>query len=393
MKMKILALAGAGKICREAALDLVTFGNFERITIADYNEDEARNVAQRLNSSNVDWCKIDIRNQKETIKIMQAYDLVMDGSTISLNDLSTACIAEAGCHGINLNGFGKEYKYGNIFKQSGKIMVPGFGMTPGTTNMMTVYVVDQMDEVESVRISHGAFRPFAFSESIAETTMYEYDPSLAGRVVYENGKFVQVPPFARPLEVQLPEPYGKHVQYIIPHSETITLAEYLKPKNIKLIEVRGTWPPENMRLLSELYNWGFLQNTAIEINGHKIGIMEAISKFLINSEKAKNTELYGYALHVEVVGIMNGKKVKYIVTHTHPASDGSVPGWEKLRAYTRCVGIPFAIAVHMIAKHKYSGEGVLIPEKIFDPKDIFIELKKRDIHIHEEVHELGITKI
>lgn len=386
--MKILALAGAGNISREAALDLVTHGNFERITIADYNEDEARNVAQWLNSSNVDWCKIDIRNQEETIKIMQAYDLVMDGSTISLNDLSTACIAKAGCHGINLNGFGEEYKYGNIFKQYDKIMVPGFGMTPGTTNMMAVYVADKMEEVESVRISHGAFRPFAFSESITETTIYEYNPSLAGRVVYEDGKFVQVPPFARPLEVQLPEPYGKHVQFIIPHSETITLAEFLKSKNVKLIEVRGTWPPDNMSLLRELYNWGFLKNTTVEINGYKIGIMDAIGRFLINSEKAKNTDLYGYALHVEVIGFINGNKVKYVVTHTHPASDGSVPGWEKLRAYTRCVGIPFAIAVHLICEHKFSGVGVSIPEKVFNPKDIFNELKKRDILIHENIQEL-----
>jgi hypothetical protein len=34
----------------------------------------------------------------------------MDGTTIALSDQSTACIAKAGCHGINLNGFGQEHK-------------------------------------------------------------------------------------------------------------------------------------------------------------------------------------------------------------------------------------------------------------------------------------------
>ena len=40
----------------------------------------------------------------------------MNGTTITLNGLSTACIAEAACHGINLNGFGEEYRYDAIFK-------------------------------------------------------------------------------------------------------------------------------------------------------------------------------------------------------------------------------------------------------------------------------------
>ena len=39
---------------------------------------------------------------------MIGYDIVMDGTTIKLNGLSTRCIAEAGCHGVNLNGFGEE---------------------------------------------------------------------------------------------------------------------------------------------------------------------------------------------------------------------------------------------------------------------------------------------
>jgi len=35
--MKVFVLGGAGKIIREAALDLVTHGNFAKITIADHN--------------------------------------------------------------------------------------------------------------------------------------------------------------------------------------------------------------------------------------------------------------------------------------------------------------------------------------------------------------------
>ncbi|MDX9820718.1 MAG: saccharopine dehydrogenase C-terminal domain-containing protein [Syntrophales bacterium] len=389
--MKVFCLGGAGKICREAALDLVQFSDFEKITVGDFNEDEGRKVVKWLKDKRVDFVKVDIvHDRKGAVRAMKGYDIVMDGTTISLNDRSTAIIAEAGASGINLNGFGEEYKYDKKFKANGRIHVPGFGMTPGTTDMMAKYIIDKLDKVDTIRISHGAFRPIAFSASIAETTSYEYDPALPIRVVYEKGTFIQVPPFARPLDVELPAPYGTHPQYIIPHSETQTVAAYCKAvgKKPNLIEVRGTWPPQNMQLVRAMYDWGILRNEKVKIAGVEVGVLDVISKYLQNSKIGRETTLYGYSLHVDVTGTRGDKRVRIILYHTHPASDGSVKGWEKLRAYTRNVGIPMSIGVQMIARGKAMGEGVVMPEFAFDPKDIFNELKKRDIFMHEKVVKL-----
>lgn len=384
--MKILCLGGAGRIGREAVSDLVQFSSFRKITVADIRPEEAETVAASFRDPRVDSCFTDIFQERETIRKMKEYDIVLDGLTISHNKQSASCIAEAGCHGLNLNGFGEEYAFHESFLKKGKIFVPGFGMTPGVTNMMVVSAAERLEQVETVRVSHGSFRPLAFSPSITETTVYEYDPLLPGRLVYENGEFIQVPPFARPREIELPSPYGTHTQYIIPHSETKTLAEFLKDKGIRLIEVRGTWPSANMQLLKTLYDWEFLHNETIRLPGKKesFGIMEAVSHHLLRSQKGKKTELYGYALHAEIEGIDgNGQAVRYTLVSTHPSSDGSVPGWEALRAYTRSVGIPAAVGVQLISEGRYQGSGVLIPEKVFRPADIFNELKKRHILIRE----------
>ncbi len=388
--MKVLCLGGAGKICRESALDLVQFSDFNEITIGDYDEKAGMEVVRWLNDPKVNFKRVNVKDRTETVATMKGYDIVMDGTTIKLNGLSTACIAEAGCHGINLNGFGAEYPCDPLFKKHGRTHVPGFGMTPGTTDMMAKYAIDRLDQVDTVRISHGAFRPIAFSASITETTTTEYDPKLPDRIVYEDGKFVQVPPFARPLDVELPHPYGTHPQYIIPHSETKTVAAYLEEqgKQARLIEVRGTWPPQNMQLIRALYDWGILRNDKIKIAGVEIGIMDAVSTYLMQYPIGQETKLYGYALHIDVTGTKDGKKLRYLLTHTHPASDGSVKGWEKLRAYTRCVGIPMGIATAMIAKGKVKRTGVVMPEFAFDPEEIFQELKKRQILIHIQVENL-----
>jgi saccharopine dehydrogenase-like NADP-dependent oxidoreductase len=317
---------------------------------------------------------------------MRGYDIVVDGTTISLNDISTRCIGAAGCHGINLNGFGEEYQYDELFRDQGKVHVPGFGMTPGVTNMMAVHAADQLDRVDTIRVSHGAFRPIAFSRSIAETTTYEYDPKLPGRVVFEEGEFKQVAPFARPREIELPEPYGTHTQYIIPHSETKTLADFLGDTGVRLIEVRGTWPPGNMQLIRALYDWGILRNPKVALGGGEVGVLDAVAEYLINSEQGTTTELYGYALHVEVTGTTNGQEATHVLTHTHPPSDGSVPDWAGLRAYTRNVAIPFAIGAQLIASGQINDvAGVVIPERVFRPGEIFEALQQRDLHVHHDI--------
>ncbi|KGP73807.1 saccharopine dehydrogenase family protein [Pontibacillus yanchengensis] len=386
--MKVFCLGGAGKIAREAILDLVQYSSFTHITVGDYNVEEAKRVAEWLDDERVDVQFVDVRDFEKTVEKLKPYDIVMDGTTITLNGLSTKCIAAANCHGVNLNGFGEENASHALFQQNGKTCVAGFGMTPGVTQMMAMHAANQLDTVESIRVSHGSFRPIAFSKSITETTTYEYNPDLPSRVVFEKGEFIQVPPFARPREIDLPEPFGKTEQYIIPHAETVTLAEALEHKDLQLVEVRGTWPEPNMRLMKALYEYGFTRNDTITVNNQEVGILDCISDYLGNSQEGQTTNLYGYALHVEVIGQKDEHTKQHILTHTHPLSDGSVEGWENLRAYTRNVGIPMAIAAELIAQGHVNETGVVIPEYAFSPNDIFTELTKRSIAIHEDVNQI-----
>jgi lysine 6-dehydrogenase len=385
--MNVFCLGGAGRIAREAVLDLLRFGRFGRITVGDVDPAATRSVFNG-HLDHIDVVPVDVNDEGDTIAKLRGHDIVLDGTTIRLNRQSTRCIALAGCHGINLNGFGDEYAFDATFKEQRKLHVPGFGMTPGVTNMLAVHAASKLDAVETVRVSHGAFRPVAFSRSIAETTTYEYDPDLPSREVFEDGQFVQVPPFARPLDIQLPAPYGLQRQYIIPHSETRTLAGFLRNKGVRLIEVRGAWPEPNMRLLAALHEFGILRNPRVRVGATTVGVMDVIAEHLLQCPEGTTTERYGYALHVEVVGTVDDRRERHVLTHTHPPGDGSVPEWARLRAYTRCVGIPFAVGVHLIAAGRARGVGVLSPEYVFSPTDVFDALRRRDIHIHHHVTRL-----
>ncbi|MGL4522873.1 MAG: saccharopine dehydrogenase family protein [Bacilli bacterium] len=384
MKKKIFCLGGAGSIAREAVYDLFENEPEFHIRIADINSEAARVFAESFESERVDWIHTDLTQIEATVEQMKGFDVVLDGTQITMNGISTECIAKAGCSGINLNGFGAEKEWNDWFVQQSKTLIAGFGMTPGLTQLMCMDSAQHFAIIDDVYVSHGSFRPIAFSRAIAETTRYEYDPSLPTRVVYHNGEFVQVPPFALPKDIQLPEPYGMTTQYIIPHSETITLAKHLAAKGVQNIETRGTWPKENMKLLAALYDWGILNNEAINVNDKEIGIMDCIGEYLVQCEKGKKTALYGYALHVECTGTLHdGTKATSIHTHTHPASDGSVKEWAGLRAYTKNVGIPFGIACAALAKGEVKQVGVIDPEQVFLQPHVFFEaLGRRGIVVH-----------
>ncbi|MEE2946744.1 MAG: saccharopine dehydrogenase C-terminal domain-containing protein [Verrucomicrobiota bacterium] len=386
--MKIFCLGAAGRISRESVLDLLQSDTVEKVTIGDNNESAGQEVVEWLEDDRVDFVKVDVFQADQTAALIQGYDLVMDGTPISINHESTQCIAQAGVHGVNLNGTGPEFAFHDAFLKSGKTYVPGFGMTPGITNVMARYAHDRLETIDTIRISHGAFRPFAFSPAITETTRIEYEPDLESRIVFENGEFKQVEPFARPLKVTLPEPFGTHTQYIIPHAETQTIPKSFKEKGVRLVEVRGTWPPANMQLLRALYDWGFLENKTVNVDGVEVGVMDAIASYLLQSKQGTTTQLYGYALHVEVTGKENGKPICYTLTSTHPASDGSIAGWEDLRAYTRSVGIPMSIAAQLILDGQANAVGVVAPELAFDPEVVFAELEKRQIVIHIDKQEV-----
>ena len=143
-----------------------------------------------------------------------------------------------------------------------------------------------------------------------------------------------------------------------------------------------------MQLIRALYDWGFMRNDTIQVRGQEFGVMEAVAAHLMQAPEGRETELYGYALHVEVVGTCEGERLQHTLWHTHPASDGSQPGWEKLRAYTRNVGIPMSIGAQLLARGLVKKTGVLTPEEAFEPEMIFSELRQRGMLIHQRVEKI-----
>lgn len=51
----------------ESILDLVQYSSFEKITVADFNEEEGRKVVEWLNDPRVDFVKINVLDHEDTV--------------------------------------------------------------------------------------------------------------------------------------------------------------------------------------------------------------------------------------------------------------------------------------------------------------------------------------
>jgi saccharopine dehydrogenase-like NADP-dependent oxidoreductase len=384
--MKALVLGGAGYICSETVRDLVETNSFSLFTIADVAEERAKDLMRDIGDDRIHFRQIDVGDLEQLTNTMKDYDIVISGLPSKYNEITVDSAVKAKVNGLNLSSRPTLEKFDAAARKTDILFVPGVGMSLGVANLLAKYGADQMDRVDEIYLSHGAFRAIAQSPGLTATALGEYDPDSDRRLIYDNGKYILVPPFSREKMIELPEPFGTTPQWIIPHEEVRTLPKYIK--GVKRIEPRGTWSPKAMRLLRALYDFGFLRNDKIKIEGVEIGSRDFVAAHLNQVPEGKELDLWGYALHVEVVGMREGKKVRHIYTTTHPPP--SVEGWEGTRSYAKCVGIPLSIGAQMIASGKIKAKGVVDPEGAFDPIDFIKELARRGINVHEKVEETHV---
>jgi len=373
---KAIILGGVGAVGIEATYDLIEYSDFEEILIADHNIKKAEELVRKVGDRRVSAVKIEVEEAELIKELMKDFNIVINALPFRYDYIITKYSVELGLNGVDVACNDDQFIFHSKALKKGLTYVPGVGATPGTSNLMAKKAVEFLDEVHTIEIFWAAFRSTAPSPGLLYTTIWEFDPNLKERVIYENGEFKVVEPFSGIKEVEFFSLIGKRNTVYVPHSETWTLPEYLgkKPKNVY---VRGTWPDETMNLLKTLLYYNFYSNSPIEIDGVYIKPMDFIYKYLLHNPEAKKTKIWGYGLRVEAIGKKDGKDVKVIVMNKHPDPDN----WGGYRAYFKCIGIPLSIGAQLIASGKINRKGVIPPEAAFNPDIFFRELRYRGIEI------------
>src|SRR5437016_6190235 len=157
--MQIIVLGGAGAMGRITVRTLTEFSDVDQITIADYNEERAHEVAAALASSKLEVKQIDVNDEERLRKLLHGADAVLNAVEYVFNlPVLRACIQEK-VHYADLGGlFHMTRKLMDLSAEAeaaGITAMVGMGGTPGVTNLLARAAVDQLDSVDSIKVQLG----------------------------------------------------------------------------------------------------------------------------------------------------------------------------------------------------------------------------------------------
>jgi saccharopine dehydrogenase-like NADP-dependent oxidoreductase len=374
----ILALGGVGSVGRAALEDVLKHGPFDEVVVGDIDVARARRVVREIGDRRLGVVKVDAGKIAELRKVVKGFDVVMNALPFKYDVAVTRACVSAGVSGCDVSSVEEQFAMDAVARGRGIVFVAGVGATPGITNIMVSKAGKILDRLEEVKICWAAFRATAPSPGLLETTLWEFEPNNPERV-YFDGTFKHVPPFAGAELVDFGHPIGRHEVYYVPHPETKTIPRSFP--SVRKVEVKGTWPPETMNMLRFLLDYGCYSGKPVKVGRRRVLPLQLIQEVLLNMPQAKTTRLWGYGLHVEVVGVRNGVRTKVVIKNSHPSMDR----WG-VNAYYNNVGIPLSVGAELIARGQVEDRGVLPPEKAYNP-DIFIqELEKRGIGVNYTAH-------
>jgi len=381
--MRVLALGGAGAVCREVTRDLARFSDFEEIAVADQDVAAAERLLTEIGDSRLKVLPFDANNYQEMLRTFPAYDLIMNGLPYRYDlAVNRACV-EVGVSGLDISSEDPQFELHQAALERGITFVPGMGATPGVTNMMARRAVEILERVDSIEISFAAFRCLAPAPGLLATTLWEFTPGEEERegVCYEDGRWHPAPPLSGERLVRFHNLIGEQRVYYVPHDEVQTLPRSVP--GVRRVAVRGCFPPQVMRLMGALMEGGLLSDVPVQIGKGEMTTHDLVSRLLWAVPESRENQVWAYGLVVEVWGERDGREVKCTYRNSHPPQEE----WGGPAAYFKNVGIPLSIGAQMLAKGQVDAKGVVPPEIAFPTQPFFDELAKRGIQVEEEIEE------
>jgi lysine 6-dehydrogenase len=382
--MHIIVLGGAGAMGRIAARTLTEYADIDQITIADYNEERAQEVAASLHSNNIVVKQIDVNDEERLQALLRGADVVLNAVEYVFNlPVLKACIQEK-VHYADLGGLfhmtRRLMAMNDEVSAAGITAILGMGGTPGVTNVLARAAVNKLDYVESIKVQLGcsddtpSSGPLVAPYSI-RTILDEFTKQPQ---VFQDGVWYPQQPLSGQEEMVFPLPVGRVTAIYSLHSECATFPISFKNKGIHYVSFKIAFPTDFMTKLKFLVDLGFGSDESINIRGAKVSPREVLARLL---EIAPIEDVEPQDCDVLRI-VANGESEGQNVVITNQIVVLPYRRWG-ISAGALDTGTPLAIAGHMLATGEIRHRGAFGPEMCVPVEPFFEELARYGMHVTE----------
>lgn len=409
--MKVLVFGGSGKMGSAVAWDLAKnskVGEVGIIGITGRRENALEKTKKWIGSDKIVLHTINVNNRKETMKVMESYDV----GAIALPDrrCSYKVIDMAVEAGLNIVDILEEYhrkpdkyetegleiprgmtldEYGESLHEkaikNGVIFIDGAGFAPGLTNTTLGDGIKKMDKAESAIARCGGIpaKEFAYKHPLKYMITWAFEHVLREYMikvdVIKNGKIVEANAMDD-LEKFRFNQLGKDEELTCAITPGMPSFLYTRPQLKECAEKTIRWPGhwEGAKVLKEC---GMLDSAPVEFKHMKISPREFLSFIMTPKLKSLEGETDVCVMWNTVTGIKDGQKMRidYYMWEEADTENG-------ISAMGRVTAFPEAITAVMVGKGEINKKGIVSPEDAIEGKvyqKFLEELKRRKINILE----------
>lgn len=283
---KTFAVLGAGMQGTAAAYDLAKFAHPERILLGDVSLDQAHKSAHRVasltGSAVCEPASVSALDPEGLATWLQPVDVVLSCVPYWMHPHVAKVAIETKTHMVDLGGNTdvtmETLKLDETARSAGVTVIPDTGLAPGLVNSLGLYLIEQFDATESIKLYCGVLPqnpqpPFNYKLTFnVEGLVTEYDYQAT---TLRNGEIVLVDTLSELEELHIDE-LGQ-MEAFTTSGGTSTAPYTLKGKvaNYEYKTIRYPGHCERMRIFKDFGFWG---EEPVEVSGVKVRPREVFYK-------------------------------------------------------------------------------------------------------------------
>jgi len=357
--------------------------NFKEIVIADKNKKTLDSAKKFLKDKEIKYIHLNVEDSSELKKQFRNFDMSISAIPYRYNYKLAKIAVDTKTHFLDLGGNNdvvkKERDLFDKAKKSGITIIPDCGLAPGLTSVITHDVVEQIDEVEYVKIRVGGLPISPKSPLNYQIVFSPYgliNEYVEDSVILNNGKILKKKSMTELEMVRFPEPFGE-MEAFLTSGGTSTMPYTFKNK-IKYLDYKTVRYPGHCDRFKHLFDLGLANKEKISVGNKKIIPREFFVSFLLKILPINEKDV------VLLKVISKGKKDEKDIILDYTMID-YYDEKNNITAMMRTTGYPTSIIAQLIERGKIKEFGVFGCEEIVPCSPFFKELQKRGIKIQKEI--------
>lgn len=367
--MKVL-LAGVGGVGEAIAVMANTRPWLEKMVLADYSLERAREVRAKLNNAEkFPVEQLDASDANRVIQIARKHqiDLIINAVNVEFVPPLFEAAFQCGCtymdmamHGLGAEMGKDEFALHDDWVKKGLLAIRGTGADPGMSDVFARYASDHLfDEIEEIGIRDGANIviegvPFASTFSISDTL----EECTVPPIVYEERKGIfHVSPFSEPEWFDFPEGIGSLECVNVEHEEVVLIPRWIKAKRVTF---KYALDKEFIKVMQTLAMLGLNSKESIDVKGVRVAPADVVAACLLAPADLGDKMHGKTCVGTWIKGTKDGEpRQVYLYQSTDHAFCMEKYGCQAVSWQT---GVNPVIVMELLAERKWQGRGVLACE-------------------------------